>query len=165
MAKPDILHATAVAVGARGLLITGASGSGKSTLALQLIALGATLVADDRVIVTPTAEGAVRLSAPTATKGLIEARGLGLLRTDVTSAYVAAVVTLDETETRRLPPAEVSFDPHHDRNQTTSRPIQYLATRSPCWFVLQTDTRSPERRCRFLQGLRAPLSRLCWSPT
>lgn len=105
MAKPDILHATAVAVGARGLLITGASGSGKSTLALQLIALGATLVADDKVIVTPTAEGAVRLSAPTATKGLIEARGLGLLRTDVTSAYVAAVVTLDETETRRLPQA------------------------------------------------------------
>ena len=47
-----ILHATCVAVDGRGLLILGPSGSGKSALALQLIALGAQLVADDRTRVS-----------------------------------------------------------------------------------------------------------------
>ena len=41
------MHATTVALRGRGLLILGPSGSGKSTLALQLMAVGARLVADD----------------------------------------------------------------------------------------------------------------------
>ena len=43
------LHGSAVAFGARGLLILGGSGSGKSSLALRLVQHGAALVADDRV--------------------------------------------------------------------------------------------------------------------
>ena len=44
------IHAGAVGIGGRGLLILGPSGAGKSALALALMGLGARLVADDRVI-------------------------------------------------------------------------------------------------------------------
>lgn len=47
-ADRTILHASCVALDGRGLLILGPSGSGKSALALELMALGADLVADDR---------------------------------------------------------------------------------------------------------------------
>lgn len=102
-AQPEILHATAVAVENRGLLIVGASGSGKSSLALELIALGATLIADDKVIVIPNPEGAVWASAPDTTQGLIEARGVGLLATPFEGAFLSAVVDLDQVEEDRLP--------------------------------------------------------------
>ena len=100
---PQTLHASAVAVGKRGLLITGASGSGKSTLALQLIGLGATLVSDDRVAVHRQAEGGLLMVPPEPIEGLIEARGLGLLTAPATRAAAIAVVDLDQTETDRLP--------------------------------------------------------------
>ena len=43
-----LLHATAVAIDGRAVLLRGASGSGKSDLALRLIDAGARLVADDQ---------------------------------------------------------------------------------------------------------------------
>ena len=101
---PVTLHATSVALGARGLLILGRSGAGKSTLALQMIALGATLVADDRTIVTPGPHG-LTLSAPPAIAGRIEARGMGLLTLPHTTATACLAVDLDTPETERLPPA------------------------------------------------------------
>ena len=100
---PVILHATAVAFGTAGLLIRGMAGSGKSTLALQLLGLGAILVADDRVIATPS-EGSLTLASPDATTGMIEARGLGLLRVPTCRAVARAVVDLDTVEEERLPP-------------------------------------------------------------
>jgi HPr kinase/phosphorylase len=103
---PLILHASCVALSGRGLLITGASGSGKSGLALELIARGARLVADDRVWLFAGRDGRLMARAPTALKGLIEARGMGLLRATVLrSAPVWGVVDLDRAETERLPPA------------------------------------------------------------
>ena len=85
-APTDILHATCVAVDGRGLLILGPSGSGKSGLALRLIALGATLVSDDRTRITAH-EGLLTATCPSpAILGLIEARGLGLLRAPVTES-------------------------------------------------------------------------------
>ena len=102
--KPLILHATAVAVQGRGLIIRGASGSGKSGLALQLMAFGAQLVADDRVTVAATPDGLL-LGVHDTIWGLIEARGIGLLQADVADgAIAAAVVDLDLTEKHRLPP-------------------------------------------------------------
>ena len=98
-----VLHASAVAFGHRGLLITGASGAGKSGLAIQLIALGADLVADDAVAVTRRAEGGLLLAAPESIAGMIEARGLGLLTASPVTALAAAVVDLDTPETERLP--------------------------------------------------------------
>jgi HPr kinase/phosphorylase len=99
-----VLHASAVAVRGRGLLIRGASGAGKSGLALEMMALGATLIADDRVAVRRVGAG-LRLSAPAAIRGMIEARGLGLLHApSVEAVALAAVLDLDRAETERLPP-------------------------------------------------------------
>lgn len=85
------------------MLIIGPSGSGKSSLALALMALGAALVADDRVVLTHTPANVIA-SAPPSLKGLIEARFVGLLHADsVASAPVAAVVDLGTEETDRLP--------------------------------------------------------------
>ena len=99
------LHATAVAVEGRGLLITGASGAGKSTLALALIGLGAALVSDDCTLLEREADGVV-LGCPVPDLcGVIEARSVGLLRAPVAGrALLALVVDLDAVETQRLPP-------------------------------------------------------------
>lgn len=98
-----ILHASCVALEGRGLLITGVSGQGKSALALQLMAFGAQLVADDRVLLQ-LLHGQVVASAPEPIRGLIEARFMGLLRAQIRSPVpVAALVDLDEAETERLP--------------------------------------------------------------
>lgn len=100
-----ILHATTVALGEdRGLLILGPSGSGKSGLALQLIALGAQLVADDRTVVQDEA-GVLTASCPPALLGRIEARGVGILNTSaLPRARLVLAVDLGQTETARLPP-------------------------------------------------------------
>jgi HPr kinase/phosphorylase len=98
-------HASAVAVGGRGLLITGRAGAGKTTLALEMIALGAELVADDRVRAEADAEGRVWLSAPANLAGLAEVRGFGLARlTPRRRAVLALVADLDRAEAERLPP-------------------------------------------------------------
>ena len=95
---------TAVAVGGRAVLIVGPSGAGKSSLALELISRGAALVADDGVLVEPSPEGP-RLSAPEATRGLIEARGVGILRVPhAPAARLCAIVDLGREEAERLPP-------------------------------------------------------------
>ncbi|WP_291729398.1 HPr kinase/phosphorylase [Leisingera sp. F5] len=98
-----ILHASCVALEGRGLLITGTSGQGKSALALQLMAFGAQLVADDRVLLQ-LLDGQVVASAPEPIRGLIEARFMGLLHAQIRSPVpVSALVDLDEVETERLP--------------------------------------------------------------
>ncbi len=72
-------HATCVALGRAGVLIRGPSGLGKSDLALRLIDGGARLVADDRVALAR--EGAaVAATAPATLAGLMEVRGLGIVR-------------------------------------------------------------------------------------
>ena len=99
----QILHASCVALAGRGLLILGASGSGKSSLSLQLMALGADLVADDRVCLWPQ-DGQLLAQAPERIAGVIEARGLGLLRASfVGPVALAAAVDLDVVESSRLP--------------------------------------------------------------
>jgi len=72
------LHATCVAIGGRGVLITGPSGSGKSDLALRLIDRGAILVSDDGTIVEARDGRLLARSGPNIA-GRIEARGVGIL--------------------------------------------------------------------------------------
>jgi HPr kinase/phosphorylase len=99
-----ILHASAVAINGRAVLITGASGSGKSGLALTLMAYGGALVADDRVVLQREGE-AIYGTAPDRIRGAIEARGVGILRADpIVESPVSLVVIMDEMETDRLPP-------------------------------------------------------------
>lgn len=102
--NPDVIHASAVSINGRGVIIQGQSGTGKSALALQLIALGAVLIADDQVVLA--GENAdLRLSAPKPLQGLIEARYIGILRLDFTTKIKPAlVVDLDVSTDARLPP-------------------------------------------------------------
>ena len=100
---PLVRHGTTVAWDGRGLLIIGASGAGKSALALDLMALGCVLVADDRTALSAE-DGAVIARCPPAISGLIEARGVGLLRAETAAqARLVAVLDLDHCETDRLP--------------------------------------------------------------
>ena len=98
-----IVHGSAVAFGGRGVLILGGSGSGKSGLALALIGRGAALVADDRVLLTRRGR-ALLASAPATIAGLIEARGVGVLRLQaVPEAVVTLAVDLDRPPAARMP--------------------------------------------------------------
>ena len=86
-----------------GVLIEGPSGSGKSALALQLIALGARLVADDRTRIVAR-DGWPWLCAPERLAGVIEARGVGLLRVPHRAAApLRLIVDMGAAETARLP--------------------------------------------------------------
>jgi HPr kinase/phosphorylase len=107
-AGEEIAHASAVALGARGLLIRGASGAGKSGLALRLVALGAELVADDRVVLSRRGDR-IHARAPDPIRGLIEARGIGLLRTERVraEAEIGLVVDLDFAPAARMPQLRV----------------------------------------------------------
>jgi len=101
-------HGTAISRAGRGGLILGAPGTGKSQLALQLMALGAGLVADDAVILTENS-GEIMLSCPKTIGGIIEIRGVGLVSVKACDpAKLVIVVDLDKTASSRLPePASV----------------------------------------------------------
>jgi len=102
--QASVLHASCVALDKSGVLILGASGAGKSSLALQLMALGADLVSDDRTCVSREGDGLLA-SAPATIKGLIEARGVGVLvAAPCPVAHIRLVIDLDQIEPDRLPP-------------------------------------------------------------
>lgn len=100
-----IAHATTVAVDGAALMMTGASGSGKSALALRMLSRGAMLVSDDRTLLSRPDPGPPVADAPEAISGLIEARGLGLIRVAPSGpTRLAAVLDMSAVEGRRLPP-------------------------------------------------------------
>jgi len=88
------LHATCVSIGDSGVLLRGAPGSGKSDLALRLIDDGGYLIADDQVLVERT-DNRLVARAPTALGGLLEVRGLGIVKAPFRpQATLALVVDL-----------------------------------------------------------------------
>src|SRR5262245_39680489 len=99
-----LAHASCVELSRIGVVLLGPSGSGKSDLALRLIDGGARLVADDRVVVERHGE---RLIArpPEPIAGLIELRGLGIMRVDhCPSSPLGLVVELGSDQpAQRLP--------------------------------------------------------------
>ena len=98
-----VRHASAVAIGNFGVLIEGPSGSGKSSLALQLMALGAELIADDRTRITDQ-PGHPWLRPPERLAGVIEARGFGLLQVPARAgAPLRLIVDMAAPEPERLP--------------------------------------------------------------
>ena len=108
------LHASAVLLGARAVLIRGPSGSGKSKLALALIESAGTdgrlpfarLVADDRTHVEAV-HGRLVARAPEELAGLIEVRGLGVRRLPYERAGVVdLVVDLAANDADRMPGPE-----------------------------------------------------------
>lgn len=99
-----VVHATCVACGDRAALIRGAAGRGKSALALDLLAMGAGLVSDDRTRLRRLG-GQVMADAPETIRGLIEARGIGILRLpDLGPRPLALIVDMDRDVVERLPP-------------------------------------------------------------
>ncbi len=101
----ELLHASAVCVAERAVLITGPAGAGKTTLALEMIALGAGLVADDRVLADRGDDGRVWLAPPGRMAGLAEVRGFGMIRLGHRPRSVLALVAdLGRPEPERLPP-------------------------------------------------------------
>lgn len=92
------IHASCAARAGAGVLLLGPPGSGKSDLLLRLLDHGFSLVSDDRVEI---ADGVA--SAPEGIAGLIEVRGLGVIRLPYTrSARLALAVDIGGAE-ERLP--------------------------------------------------------------
>ena len=99
----EVFHATTVAINGKGVLILGPSGSGKSALALELMALGAVLVADDHSRVTAR-NGQLIAHAPPRMQGVIEARHVGLIRVHhVETVPLRLAVDMGQVEPERLP--------------------------------------------------------------
>jgi HPr kinase/phosphorylase len=123
------VHATCVALrrGRRwcGVLLRGPSGAGKSDLALRLIETGARLVSDDQTELTLHG-GTVVASAPDRIAGLIEGRGVGIVKLSrdqiVARAPVVLVVDLVPVERiERLP------EPRRESLLGVDRPLLALA--------------------------------------
>jgi serine kinase of HPr protein (carbohydrate metabolism regulator) len=106
MPSSETIHASAVAIGGRAVLIGGLSGVGKSDLALRLIDRGAILISDDYCDVRRT-QGDVRASAPAAILGKIEMRGIGIVEMEtVQHVPIALLVDLDRPPERMPEPGE-----------------------------------------------------------
>jgi HPr kinase/phosphorylase len=107
------VHASAVLVGNRAVLIRGPSGAGKSRLSFDLILAGragqiapAVLIGDDRVRLQAS-QGQLVVRPAQQLAGLIEIRGLGIRRCDFAAeAIVGLVVDLAAGDAERLPPPE-----------------------------------------------------------
>ncbi len=88
------VHASCVAIAGDGVLIRGPSGAGKSDLALRLIDQGAQLVADDYTELRLVARQ-VLASPPERLRGLLEVRGLGIVRLQPTPDPVPLALVVD----------------------------------------------------------------------
>ncbi len=127
------IHASCAAREGQGVLLLGPSGSGKSDLLLRLLDRGFALVADDRVDLT----GGVA-SAPPVLAGLLEVRGLGVVRLPhLPSAPLALAVELGTGE--RLP-----------------RPAVHAGTGLP---LVRIDPASPSAAQRVVLALDCALGR------
>lgn len=150
----QVLHGSAVAfetsAGPAGLLIVGKSGSGKSELALELTSLGARLIADDQTELHRVGD-VIRLFAPPPLRGLIELRGLGILRVDYTEGVaLAVVVDLDEAETQRFPERHVATllglaipRLRHCNSRVWAIGLKHYVL-SQCWLDTERDDDHPE---------------------
>jgi HPr kinase/phosphorylase len=98
------IHATAVLIGEKAVLIRGASGSGKSRLALRLLQDKRSftrLIGDDRVFLTAYHE---RLIVSPAMPSLLEVRSQGIIHVPYEKAGVVALVfDLEHENAIRMP--------------------------------------------------------------
>jgi serine kinase of HPr protein (carbohydrate metabolism regulator) len=112
------IHATALLIGDRGVLVTGASGSGKTTLALALVerlsarGLLCRLVGDDQLFASAHG-GRLVCRAPAAIAGLAEVHGIGPRAVVAEPAMVADLVL-------RLVPAALAERLQADATETVA---------------------------------------------
>ena len=125
------IHATALVLGDRGILVTGPSGSGKTTLALTLIERCvaqqrfARLVGDDQLFVKAL-HGRLVASVPAAIAGLAEVCGLGPrpLPTRANAVIDLVVRLVPERDAPRLP------DPSSETISGIAIPLLVLPSRN-----------------------------------
>jgi HPr kinase/phosphorylase len=98
------IHATAVAIGGHAVLLRGQPGAGKSDLALRLIDAGARLIADDQSELCRRGDALI-VRPPARITGLIEVRGIGIMRIDALDEapvlLIADLIPIEQVE--RLP--------------------------------------------------------------
>lgn len=98
------IHGGALAYAGAGCLILGKSGSGKSRLMAEMIVHGARLVADDRVVLSEQS-GMVVAGAPKELAGVMELRGLGLIRVNdaIPRHVIHIAIEITDMAPERLP--------------------------------------------------------------
>ena len=114
------IHASVVRLMLGGVMLLGPSASGKSSLALALIRQkNAALVADDRVHLQVDENQQLIASAPDSLAGLLEVRGMGLLRIGTDGQFERrtsvrlAVQLVARKDVPRLP-AQIYLPPQND---------------------------------------------------
>lgn len=125
------IYASCAAREEHGVLLLGPSGVGKSDLLLRLLDYGFVLVADDQVCIT---EGVA--TAPSALAGLLEVRGLGIIKLPFIR-YCRLVLAVELTMSSRIP-----------------HPVQHSITNLP---LVQIDPRSCSAPCRVALALDCAL--------
>jgi len=106
-----LIHASCVAIEAKGVLLVGPAGTGKSDLALRLIDDGAELVADDQVDLQ-LENNVLIASPPESIAGLFEIRHIGLVKMPcVTKVPVTLYVDLEPLDRKleRLPDEDMIY--------------------------------------------------------
>lgn len=118
------IHASCIAIGRRGILILGDSGAGKSDLALRLIDDGAALVSDDRTELY-TSHGILHARAPKTIAGLLEVRGLGIVKLPFVKSVPLGLAVKLGAQTKRLPDPAF-YEPPAPLKATKSLPFIIL---------------------------------------
>ncbi len=126
MARMKRVSGTCVSIDGHGVLLRGPSGCGKSDLALRLISDGASLIADDYTEIEARDNRLIGW-APAAIRGMLEVRGLGILRIDpLDDVELSAVIDLVQAdEAPRMP------EPAHIRILGVALPLFKLVSFEP----------------------------------
>ena len=105
------IYATCLELNHKGILLIGPSGSGKSDLALRLIKeKQAILISDDRTNIE-IVSGAIIASCPQTIQGLLEVRGIGIVKMphkEQTKISLVIELTNNLEEIERLPQDETT---------------------------------------------------------
>lgn len=116
------IHASCAAREGHGVLLLGPPGIGKSDLLLRLLDRGFVLVADDQVCIM---DGVA--SAPAILAGLLEVRGLGIVKLPFIQ-YCRLVLAVELAKSSRIP-----------------HPVQHSLTKLPLVHVDPTQCSAPSR--------------------
>jgi len=106
-----LVHGTTVDVNGTAVLLRGPSGCGKSDLALRLMDSGGVLVSDDQTKLSLIDDHLIA-SAPSTIAGMIEVRGIGLLKVphlDRIPLGLVVDLTSDEKVERLPEPQSTTF--------------------------------------------------------